>query len=204
MKIIKIIMCVAAFFAAIFILCWLNAIRAAWVRDHKLDEKILPAIEAVKENDPAREGIIAKLAEDPTIRNSLYEKLQEIGKEDLFPKAYRSEEKIAESEMVHWLLHPNELNTVPAEMVLVKVISVTDGKRYGNMYLFKFRAEEPHWAADKGWMAGIAGPYWKGEVLTGSPGGTFSEFLSFSSMSEEEHFDYLSKAIQGVLIVDTP
>ena len=56
------------------------------------------------------------------------------------------------------------------------------------VYLFRFRTVPPHWSADDGWMAGVAGPYLKRE--TPSPeahGGTFSQFTPWDSKTPEEH-----------------
>lgn len=195
MIIIKVILWIIAILVALFILGWLNAIRASMSRNKKLDEKIKPAIQAIASNAPDAQSIILKFAEDPSTRNHLFKKLKELGKESLFPMAFRSEEKMAESDLVCWLLHPNELNAAPSEVQMVRSIAVQEGDRTGHVYLFRFLTQPPHWAAGKGWMAGVAGPYWENGEPTESASGTFSELMPFASMSEEEHVDYLRKAL---------
>jgi len=57
-------------------------------------------------------------------------------------------------------------------------------------YLFRFRTNPPHWAADKGWMAGVSGPYPKdaGAPLA-APAGTFSELEPFETKTPQAHVD---------------
>lgn len=195
MIIIKIILWAIAILFVLFIFGWLNAIRASLSRNRKLDSKIQPAIQAIQANDSSAESIIVELANLPEIRNYLYKKLKEIGKENLFPIAFRSVEKAAESDLVCWLLHPNELNAVPSEIVFVRTVTVKDENKSGKVYLFKFRTKPPHWASNKGWMAGVAGPYWDEEELYTAATGTFSELISFDSMTEEEHVNCLREAL---------
>src|SRR6185295_5912199 len=104
----------------LFILVWLNAIRASVARDNKLDKLIRPAIEAVRENRPFAADKVAELAEIPVIRNHLFARLKGMGKADIFPVACRSVEKVAESDLASWLMHPNELGVAPSHMQLVE------------------------------------------------------------------------------------
>ena len=55
-------------------------------------------------------------------------------------------------------MHPNELGAKPDEIEAVRIIERTeDGKRC-KFIVYRFRTRPPHWAARKGWLAGIAGP----------------------------------------------
>lgn len=205
MIIVWIVLGVVALLVVLFILAWLNAIRASIACHRRLQGIIRPAIEAVEGNHPSAQDIICNLAERPAARNVLYAKLKEMGKADLFPAACRSAENIAESDLARWLMHPNELAAPPAEMELVRTIAVEDKERRGSMYLFKFRTDPPHWASGNGWMAGVAGPYWDNEESPDVAIGTFSELKAFDSMTEEQHVEYLQKALNRKgLVVPTP
>lgn len=138
---------------------------------------------------------LAGLAERADTRNHLYAKLEEIGKAHLFPAGNRSLERIAESDLVRWLLHPNELGAVPAETELVRKLPVAEGVKNGNIFLFRFRSQPSHWAADRGWMAGVAGPYWDGDEASDVGSGTFSELAPFDQMTEEQHVEFLRERL---------
>lgn len=196
-----IVLGIVVFVVGLFILLWLNAIRASIVRNRQLDEMIQEAVQAVEENDPSVQDIVAGVAAVPATRNHLYAKLKEMGKTELFPMEQRSAEKVAESDMVCWLMHPNELKAAPSEIELVRDYPVEEDGKKGRMFLFRFRIDSPHWASDRGWMAGVAGPYWDGEDLPDFVSGTFSELTPFESMTEEEHIAYLHKSRGSGLVV---
>src|ERR1051326_951157 len=61
---------------------------------------------------------INPLAENPEFRQDLFYLLTHYHREDLFPQKYYSFESAAESNMVNWLQHPNELDTIPSEIAL--------------------------------------------------------------------------------------
>ena len=98
---------------------------------------------------------VARFAE---MRSWLYKTLKQFGKSSLFPEKYRTQKAFAEAEMVSWLVYPTELNRVPEEIELMKVVAIDAGLPDGtcDYYLFRFRTKEPHWAAKNGWMAGVA------------------------------------------------
>lgn len=179
----------------LFILLWVNAIRASGKVNQQLDLLVEPALEAVRAGDASAPGKILMLAMLPALRNHLYARLWEMGKAGLFPAEFRAVEKIAESDLANWLMHPNELAAMPSEMELVRRIPVQEGTRTGNVFLFRFRPEPGHWAAERGWMAGTTGPYWDGETEIGAEAHAFSELISFDKMSEEEHVEFLKTAM---------
>ena len=72
----------------------------------------------------------------------------------------------------------------------MKTVSVNAPEPDGliEYYVFRFRVEDPHWAAHHGWMAGIAGPYRVKEKPTPKGlGETFSQFEPADECSPEEH-----------------
>ena len=121
-----------------------------------------------------------------------FQLLKEHGKTALFPNEYLSIERSAESNLANWLEFPTELNSCPDEIEhLVKVTIGKDSKEC-HYHVFKFRVYEPHWAASKGWMLGVTGPYYSNSLhyllffiemfawthRTSSNGVTLSIFLS--------------------------
>jgi hypothetical protein len=196
MTIIWTVLGVLAVVLGLFILGWINAIRASAVRNRKLEEMVRPAIEAVLENRSSAREIIAQLAELPAARNHLFARLKEMGKADIFPLGCRSIEKVAESDLACWLMHPNELRAAPSEMELIRRIPVREKEKSGSVFLFRFRTDPSHWAAKRGWMAGVAGPYWNIDDSPDSAPGTFSELIPFDEMTEEQHVDFLREALK--------
>jgi len=180
----------------LFIVGWLNAIRASAVRNRKLDEMIRPALDAASKNLPTTRELVTELAKLPATRNHLFTKLKEIGRTDLFPEHFRTIVQIAESDLARWLMHPNELRAVPDEMELVRSISVQEEDKIGTVFLFRFRTNKPHWASKDGWMAGVAGPYWEGDDAPDFAAGTFSELTPFDKMTVEQHVDFLREKLQ--------
>jgi hypothetical protein len=133
------------------------------------------------------------------VRNYLFDRLQKIGKEDLFPKKYRTQEAFAEANMVDWLAHPAELGRVPDEIELMKAYSMDLGGQEGvcDYYVFRFRMLPPHEAAKEGWLAGVAGPFrQKDEPTTNALGHTFSAFEKWESRSPEDHLKRIRELIE--------
>ena len=201
MTIFWIILGVLAVFVTAIFLLRLNAIRASFHRTRQLDEMIEPAIKAVQENSPSVLEVVANLASAPATRNHLFCRLQEMGRCDLFPAEYQTLESIAESDLVRWLMHPNELAAAPAQVQHVRTIAVEQEEKSGSFLLFKFFCEPPHWAAERGWMAGVAGPYWEGEEFTDGGSNTFSELTPFEEMTEAQHIEFLQNALKNNILI---
>lgn len=133
---------------------------------------------------------IAEIAASAEVRNTLYTELGQLGMRDLFPRELRTGEAFAESAMVRWLAFPTELNRVPDDIELMKIVSFNAGPEDGilDYYVFRFRTHPPHWGAKNGWMAGVAGPSLRKEEP--SPDGfwdTFSSFEAWEGKAPEEH-----------------
>jgi hypothetical protein len=130
------------------------------------------------------------VAASSEMRNRLYQALGKLGRQALFPASFRNQLAFAESAMVEWLAFPTELQRPPDQIELMKTVSVNAPEPDGPIeyYVFRFRVEDPHWAAHDGWMAGIAGPYRVKEKPTPNGlGETFSQFESADGCSPEEH-----------------
>lgn len=170
-------------------------VAATVLASHRRTEEILAEIRTVTDallegREPSTEEI-RRFAASARTRNSLLEALRAHDREALFPGEYTTGEAIAESDLVFWLCHPNELQAAPDEIELVGRFSrqLEPSRRSGEYHLFRYRVKPPHWAADDGWMAGVAGPYLQGETQTLAASGTFSDFARFDSRPPAGHVD---------------
>lgn len=145
--------------------------------------------------DVASEAL-KRIAASPEMRGALYDELEKQGRLALYPAEHATQAALAEASMVHWLTFPTELATVPDEIELMKIVEVetTDGP--AEYYLYRFRSFAP-WAADHSWMAGVAGPFSKGQLSTyGSD--TFSSFEAWDAKTPEEHVQDITGTVDQV------
>jgi hypothetical protein len=140
--------------------------------------------------DPEMEQLRV-LAEDPATRNTLRDSLKVLNRFDLFPHQYATEEASAESELVFWLRHPNELGASPHEIERMEVQTRPVGEGEVAYYVFRYRTHPPHWAANDGWLAGVAGPYpASGTVGPEVHPTAFSTFKPYVDGTAAEHVDW--------------
>jgi hypothetical protein len=128
----------------------------------------------------------------------LWHGLEEVGRLDLFPAKYRSQEALAEGDLVRWLTFGTELGCAPDEIELMRVYRDEGGSGDDGLlfYLFRFRTSEPHWAAKNGWMAGLAGPFRERDAPSPhSLGNTFSTMEPWESKTPEEHAERIAEIV---------
>jgi hypothetical protein len=154
--------------------------------------QIAPVTEALRAGREPDAALIQLLAASALTRNALFDELLALNRTELFPEPYRSAEARAESDMVYWLCHPNELGCPPDAIEFVTKAIRDGGPPVGHVdyYIFRFRTNPPHWASDDGWMAGVAGPYKPGGAPTVGALGTFSHFQKHESNSADELVEY--------------
>jgi hypothetical protein len=160
------------------------------LRYHDPRLKLFAVCSLLRIGRPVEPRDVFQVAANPEVRNWLYDRLTDFGRPDLYPHALKTQEAFAEGEIVQWLTYPTELGRVPDEIELMAVITEDMGPPEGllDWYLFRFRTFPPHWAAEDGWIAGVAGPYLRKDAPgTRSYGDTFSKFTPWDSMTPEEH-----------------
>ena len=126
---------------------------------------------------------LERVASDPETRRELYDVLRAAKRSRLFPRAWRSQQRLAESDMVSWLIA--DVDAAPDELRLLERIEA-GGARH---YVFEFRYLPPHAAAKDGWMAGVSGP-WPARGLNKLDvcgGGTVSRFDRADEFTPLEH-----------------
>ncbi len=100
--------------------------------------------------------------------------------------------EIALAEMVSWLAYGTELGSQPDAIELLGSIEMRTLDGPSDLFVFRFRTDEPHWAADRGWMVGVAGPYVRADQPTSNGlGHTFSRFAREDAMTVDEHVNQL-------------
>ena len=123
---------------------------------------------------------VKPFAQNTLTREVAYQLLNEHNKTNLFPKAYYTIVKGAESNLVNWLEFPTELGASPDEIEHVKRVTFDfdEESNFVHYEVFKYRVDEPHWAAKDGWMLGVVGPYFDDSKPFDFPNATFSRVSS--------------------------
>jgi hypothetical protein len=113
-------------------------------------------------------------------RQTAFQLLSDYNKINVFPKEYNTLIKGAESNLANWLEFPTELGACPDEIEHMKRVTFDfDGKNnYVHYEVFKYRMNEPHWAAKNGWILGVVGPYFDDSKPYDFPQATFSRVSS--------------------------
>jgi hypothetical protein len=161
--------------------------------------RLAPVVAPLKDGRAVDPATIAALAADAEFRNDLFEEMERLGQAGLFPAQYRSVEAFAESVIVSWLAHPNELRKAPDAIELVGKHAMESGDGLGKLtyFLYRFRVEPPHFAADKGWIAGVCGPFLEAaDAPLLAPLGLFSEMQPFDQVQPAEYIKLFHEASQ--------
>jgi hypothetical protein len=152
--------------------------------------KMYAVLSLLRQNFEVDADAVADVAASPECRRWLFDSLQKLERFHLFPAALRTQPALAESDLVHWLLHPAELGRAPDEIELMQVIPFPSGTDDGwlDYYLFRFRTDAPHWSARHDWMAGVSGPFLRKDAPSVQAlGDTFSAFTPWRSKPLAEH-----------------
>jgi diadenosine tetraphosphatase ApaH/serine/threonine PP2A family protein phosphatase len=149
-------------------------------------DRIEPVMRSLQAGEDPHPGHLERFAADRGTRKVLYEALVHHEKQSLFPAAHLTQESMAEADLAAWLNHPNELGALPDEIELMATLP-SPGDETRRYFVFRFRMNDPHWAAKDGWLAGVAGPYPAAGPVEVSGAGTFSRFQPWESQTPEEH-----------------
>ena len=167
--------------------------RAAYAKRLDRIRPVVDRLAAGQDPDPAD---LERFAANRETRGVLYDTLESAGKLDLFPRAWLSQQAMAEADLVGWLCHPNELGSPPDDIELVEQVPSPGGDDQ-HYYVFRYRVSPPHWNAAKGWMAGVAGPYTASAPVSTHARGTFSRFEPIDARTAQEHVRIVHEQIVG-------
>jgi hypothetical protein len=159
------------------------------------------AILSLLRHDAAVEpAMIAEIAANTECRKWLFDGLHKLERIHFFPRKFYTQEALAESDLVNWLLHPTELGRPPDEIEFVQTVpfdTETDAG-WADIFLFRFRTHPPHWCARDGWIAGVSGPFLRKDQPTiQALGDTFSAFTPWARKSLAEHVDDVRALIKS-------
>lgn len=140
-------------------------------------------------------AIHRQLKNEYIIRDTIFKLLNDHNKIDLFPKELLSIEKGAKSNLANWLQFPTELDGCPDEIEHIKKITIRVKDEDIFYHVFKFRINEPHWAAKNGWMIGVVGPYLNDSKPYDFTPATFSRLNKFETNSPDEEAKWVHENI---------
>jgi hypothetical protein len=172
--------------------------RATGRRNAAVASLLRPVVDSIARGEPPALADIASLSQNPLTRVRLYDVLAAGGRSDAFPREQINPEAFACSDLCHWLAHPHELGAAPDEIELLGRFERRPvDQEPAEFFVFRFRVSPPHWAAPKGWIAGIAGPYALDQPPTTTARRTFSCFESADARTPEGHLHECLKATGG-------
>lgn len=143
-------------------------------------DRVKELYEKLESGEELTEKDVLPFVENILTRQTTFELLADHGKTNLFPKEYNTLIKGAESNLANWLEFPTELDACPDEIQHIKRVTFDfDGKNnFVHYEVFKYRVNEPHWAAKDGWILGVVGPYFDDSKPYDFPQATFSRVSS--------------------------
>ena len=156
--ILKIAAAVAIALVAFVAWRYTSVSRGANARDEALLKRLDSLAARFESKAKVTAEEVAEFASSPELRPMLYAMLTHYQATDLLPPAHLSQEAQAESTLVYWMLHPNELQAAPASIELLEKVDRQSAGRAATFYVFRYRMPEGHWAGTE-WILGLAGPF---------------------------------------------
>lgn len=161
-------------------------------------KRIKVLFDKLESNDLVTPEIVLPFVADFKTRQLTFELLSEFERPDLFPEEYFTLIKSAESQLANWLEYPTELDAFPDEIEYLKRVTIDfDGQNnFVHYEVFRYRVNEPHWAADGGWILGVVGPYFDDSNPYDHARATFSRISSTANkVSPEEEVKWVHENI---------
>lgn len=159
-------------------------------------ERIRSLVDIIERGGVPTAEEVAPFALGLGTREATFDLLLGINRLDLFPSDLVSIQKSAEANMSTWLEFPTELDALPDEIEHVRRVTIPfDEANRVHYEVFRFRVNEPHWAAADGWLLGVVGPYFDDSKPYDFPGGTFSRFKKFGTVEPEEEVAWVHENI---------
>jgi hypothetical protein len=113
--------------------------------------------------------------------------IEKANRADLLPAKYRTNEAIAISRMVEWLIYPTELGEPPEKVeVARRVEEQLDNRTRREYFVLKFLPKSESGSPPPVWKMGVCGPYRAGTFDPLGGDEVFSEFTPWAPDKEEE------------------
>ena len=136
-------------------------------------------------------SVLEQLAADPNTRLALCEELQSLDETDLLPQAYRSQQGLAEADLVRWLSFKSEAGQPPLSIELLETRVLHNAADAARYYIFKFRYPDGD-AVDMppGWRFGVSGPWAvnAADLTVVKDRNTYSTFTPVEEMDLDDYF----------------
>lgn len=140
--------------------------RGARQRDERIARTLDPVGRKLAGNEAVAAEEVAALADRPELRPMLYSLLKHYERLELFPERHLDVRAQGEAMLAYWMMHPNEFQDAPERIEFVEAMErpLDDEGTKGEFLVFRFRMADGHWAAGDGWLLGLAGPFFDGDV----------------------------------------
>lgn len=161
-------------------------------------DRIKPIYDKLERKQTITMQDVFPFAKNLLTREVAFQLLSDHNKTDLFPTEFFSLVKGAESNLANWLEFPTELDACPDEMEHIKRVTFDFDGQDNNVHyeVFRYRVNEPHWAAKNGWMLGVVGPFFDDSKPYDFPGATFSRISStLDKVSPDEEAKWVHENI---------
>lgn len=143
---------------------------------------------------------IAVLCREPMARKVLVDRLVPSGSAFRLPAHALSAVSIAESHLVTWLAGTTQLRREPDEVEHRCVLPAHREWGIGDVHVFAFRVNAPHWLAERDWVVGAVGPFDPSAQLAMSVAHGFAAHSLYepeASMGHAEHLVAITQALHG-------
>lgn len=199
MSVLSIILIIVTIALACFIVYRIRSVKKATQKKNEQEyERVRPLIEKLQKGEDVTAEEVYQHAQNVLTRVTAFKLLQHYNKTQLFPAEFNTIEQAAASYLASWLEFPTELDACPDEMEHMKRVTIDfDGKgNFVHYEVFKYRVNEPHWAAKDGWMLGVVGPYFNDSTPYHFPQCTFSRVTStIDKVTPEEEANWVHENI---------
>jgi len=173
--------------------------RLARLEEQKSDLRLKATLVLVRLGTELPGKLLGHFAADPRTRLELYYELESMARGELFPESYRSQEKLAESDMVRWLCSPWDEREAPEAIERLDTRVDTVEGETGRYHLFKFYYEQEGESSSalRGWFVGMSGPWPTDERDLSIPECfyTLSAFAELGEGDVDEHFAVLLESM---------
>jgi hypothetical protein len=160
--------------------------RGARQLDEKLVRQLTPLGKRLEEKTTISRDEVLAFARKPQFLYPLHALLKHFNRLDLFPAEFLNDEAQGAAKLVHWMMHPNELQDAPQEIELVERVTRPVADRDCSFLVYRYRMPEGHWAAEDGWLLGLAGPFAKDDPPYEGPAGAFSRCTDKHGVAKPE------------------
>jgi hypothetical protein len=142
------------------------------------------------------ENDVLPLAAAPSTRQALFGILEGFNRTDIFPRAYHSLEKSAESFLVNWLEFPTELNAAPDKIELFTSVTLQEEQETFEYLVFKYKKAPPPPGLSDHWMLGVVGPFDAESKPYEIPLRVFSRFNEIGAVSAMDEVRWVHSHIK--------